>query len=146
MRGFLLCAEKSSVFPHPRVLAIGRFFLRHLPKDLWVGYLDPSTGLPWSGQWLAFTLFLASAALYFAINLYKWTHLGDATYVPALAYALLLVRDRNELALLKERWALKQKTGEQQPTIQFACFQFNGTDAPLSWIQSSPHSPTSSTP
>ena len=44
-----------------------------------------------------------------------------------------LVRDREELALFAQRWAKTPHQGSTAERIQFASFQFNGQNAPLSW-------------
>lgn len=72
-----------------------RWLRNHLPRGLWVGYLDPVTGLPWGGHLLAAMFFLATAFLYFGVDFYRRTYLGEATPVPALAFLLLLLLNVN---------------------------------------------------
>ena len=91
------------------LLPIGRR-LRKLPEALTAGYLDPHTGLPWAGHWLAFTFALATGALYVGLNVYHRTWQGEVSPVPALAYALLLLLNVNWIlaffAFLLDRYRL----------------------------------------
>ncbi len=44
-----------------------------------------------------------------------------------------LVRDREALTLFAQRWAKSSTKGGPSDRIHFASFQFQGSDAPLSW-------------
>jgi predicted acylesterase/phospholipase RssA len=94
MRLLLRKANERNVLPAalPR---LWHWVHRHLPKELWTGYLDPSNGLPWGGHWLALMFFLVTTCLYFGIDVYKRAYLGEATPIPALAFVLLLLLNAN---------------------------------------------------
>jgi hypothetical protein len=87
-----------------------RWVRDHWPLGLWTGYLDPATGLPWGGHWLAALFCLATAVVYFGINLYRQAYLGESTPVPALAFVLLLLVNANWVlsffAFLLDRYRL----------------------------------------
>lgn len=90
MKALLRYADAHGV---PRVLAarVGGWLKSRLPFPLWTGYLDPATGFPWSGHWLAAAFAAATAVLYFGLDLYRRTWANGVSRVPALAYALLLL-------------------------------------------------------
>ena len=94
MRRILRRANARDVLPEafPRLW----YWIReHLPQELWAGYLDPTSGLPWGGHWLALMFFLVTTCLYFSIDIYRRAYLGEATPIPALAFVLLLLLNAN---------------------------------------------------
>jgi hypothetical protein len=84
--------------------------LKRLPAGLWVGYLDPDSGLFWSGHWLALTFAVAIGVLTLVLDLYRHAYLGEKSPVPALAYMLILLLNLNWilafLAFLLDRYRI----------------------------------------
>ena len=89
----------------PRV----RAWLLRLPPDIRNGYIDDrktiqnsknetvdngACGLPWSGVWLTVSFWLATVAVYFAIDFYKQSS-PSARTLPALGFVLLLLMNVN---------------------------------------------------
>jgi predicted acylesterase/phospholipase RssA len=109
MRNWLHEANGHDILPvwFPRLCL---WLRKRLPPGLWAGYLDPASGLPWGGHWLGFMFFLATGCLYFGIDVYRRTYLGESTPIPALAFVLLLVLNVNWvlsfLAFLLDRYRI----------------------------------------
>ena len=92
------------------LLRLGAFLLRIFPKGLLVGYVDPKTGIPWGGHWLALSFALATAVLTVLLDVYRRTYLGESSPVPALCYVLILLLNLNWilafLAFLLDRYRI----------------------------------------
>jgi len=89
-------ANKHGLKPET-LLPLGAFLKRHLPKGLWVGYLDPKTGIPWGGHWLAFSFGVATGVLTVALDIYRRTYLGESSPIPAMCYVVILLLNLNWL-------------------------------------------------
>ncbi|HTX37836.1 MAG TPA: hypothetical protein VME43_22560 [Bryobacteraceae bacterium] len=74
--------------------------LRTYPRALWAGYLNPATGEPWSGHWLAFSFGVVSFALYEFVDFRKRLHLGEPIDLPAAMFVLWLFLCANWLLSL----------------------------------------------
>lgn len=68
---------------------------RHHLRGLWAGYLDPATGLPWAGHYMAFTFALATVVLYLGLDVWHKMWQEQSSPIPALAYVLLLLLNLN---------------------------------------------------
>lgn len=82
--------------------------LKRLPQGLWVGYLDPSNGLLWSGHWLAFTFAVSIGALTLLLDYYHRLAAAGSSPIPALCYLMILLMNLNWilafLAFLLDRY------------------------------------------
>ncbi len=114
--------EQSTVLPFGTAL-------KRLPRGLWIGYLDPVTGLPWAGHWMAFTFALAVGVVTLALDFYRRADLGDSSPVPALCYIMILLLNLNWVmalfAFLLDRYRLPL-------IIPLAVFCTIGANAPSS--------------
>ena len=103
LKSMLDWADGRSLFPAAWYTRVGSWVMQRVPIDIRTGYIDarpepnPGYGLPWSGQWLVFWFAVATFALYFAIDIYKKTHLDQPSSIPALGYVLLLLLNVNWL-------------------------------------------------
>lgn len=96
---------------NPALLSrLGAFLLRTFPKGLLVGYVDPKTGVPWGGHWLAFSFGVATAVLTFVVDIYRHSYIGEASPIPALCYVVILLLNLNWilsfLAFLLDRYRI----------------------------------------
>lgn len=64
---------------------------KRLPLPLRAGYFDPNTGLPYPGQLLSFALLGFTIVLYAFIGYFKHARLGQAFFIPAIGYVVLLL-------------------------------------------------------
>jgi hypothetical protein len=76
------------------LMPLGRFF-KKWPKSLTDGYVEPPTGIPWAGHWMAFSFAFATFMLYWGLDLYRRMWPGGSSPIPALAYVLLLLLNAN---------------------------------------------------
>jgi hypothetical protein len=109
LRNLLAWANRHGI-RRSKMLPLGAFLKRSLPKGLRAGYLDPATGLPWAGHWLAFTFALATGVLTLALDLYRRTYIGESSPIPALCYLVILLLNLNWIvaffAFLFDRYRL----------------------------------------
>jgi predicted acylesterase/phospholipase RssA len=109
MRRCLRRANERDVLPR-EFSRVCYWVRRHVPQELWTGYLDPANGVPWGGHWLALMFFSVTTCLYFGIDVYRRAYLGEATPIPALAFILLLLLNANWilsfLAFLLDRYRI----------------------------------------
>ena len=94
MRSWLLWADQRDFLPN-WVTTATKWVRDHSPPSVWDGYLNPNTGVPWAGHWLAFCFTLATSGLYIGIDIYRRTYLGEASPIPAIAFLLLLLVNVN---------------------------------------------------
>ena len=64
--------------------------VRTLPRGLWAGYLNPSTGEPWSGHWLAVSFAAVTFVAYEGVDLFKRLDLQKPVPLPAVMFVLWL--------------------------------------------------------
>ncbi len=109
MRNWLRQANRIDILP-AWFSKFWAFVRDRLPPGLWAGYLNPEDGLPWGGHWLALMFFMATTCLYFGIDIYRRTYLGESTPIPALVFVLLLLLNANWilsfLAFLLDRYRI----------------------------------------
>src|SRR5579871_542612 len=74
--------------------AVGRWIRDHLPRGLWIGYLNPKDGFLWGGHWLALLFTTATILLYLVIDIYTWQHM-EKPAVSAITFVLLLLLNLN---------------------------------------------------
>jgi Patatin-like phospholipase len=91
--------------------ALGPWLLDHLKDGLISGLLDPETGYPLSGVWLAAAFASVTVTLYLVIDVYKRAHLGEpVSPFPALFFVLWLLLNANWvlsfLAFMLDRWRI----------------------------------------
>jgi hypothetical protein len=102
-------ADEKGVNP-ALLLRLGSFLLRTFPKGLLVGYVDPKTGVPLGGHWLAFSFAVATAVLTFALDIYRRSYIGESSPIPALCYVVILLLNLNWilsfLAFLLDRYRM----------------------------------------
>jgi predicted acylesterase/phospholipase RssA len=105
----LLVFANSHGLPQSRLERLGAR-LKRLPQGLWIGYLDPESGLLWAGHWLALTFAVSIGSLTFVLDMYRRAYLGEKSPVPALCYVLILLLNLNWilafLAFLLDRYRI----------------------------------------
>ncbi|MBZ5521710.1 MAG: patatin-like phospholipase family protein [Acidobacteriia bacterium] len=93
MRAWLRWASSHETAPI-WVLRIGQWVRDHLPRGLWIGYLEPD-GFLRGSQWLALMFSLATLCVYFVIDFYAGARVDESPNVPALAMILILLLNAN---------------------------------------------------
>lgn len=74
---------------------LGRFLKKHLPENVWIGYLDPKDGVPWGGHWLALTFSIATIGVTLLLDVYRNVYQGESWRIPAICYVLTLALNLN---------------------------------------------------
>jgi hypothetical protein len=86
LRKWLRTADAKAPWVAGLISRLGRK-LKTFPRALWAGYLDPATGSPWSGHWLASAFGAVTFAFYETLNLVAWRQLKWPGF-PAVMFVL----------------------------------------------------------